>query len=346
MTRGETNAETLEVGALTEWDPLKEVIVGGWDVQWPMITPTERSVFLASLTPESLAKFERSQGTLMEESQPEMYKRVRKEVLDLKAVFESLGVTVRLPRDVTQADIDLYGNESGFLPWFPRDQFITHKNLIIFASLGLPMLQKSQQIYYEILEDKAMSSDVTEMIGAPFPNFTVKEGSKKANNVPLIDGGDVLFFGDKVLVGVSDQLNMGSNLRGVHWLQGVLGDEYEVSAVPLRERFFHLDLVMSAPREGLIMVAPDAYIDGVPSFLDDWDRIEVTDDEAMNGTLNGLPVDPDNYVLGTNARDDMEVHIANMTDKDITVHPVWFDEHNMRDGSIRCATQQLLRVPR
>ena len=27
--------EKLEVGALTEWDPLKEIIVGGYDAVWP-----------------------------------------------------------------------------------------------------------------------------------------------------------------------------------------------------------------------------------------------------------------------------------------------------------------------
>ena len=37
--------------------------------------------------------------------------------------------------------------------------------------------------------------------------------------------------------------------------------------------------------------------------------------------------------------------IAKMEAKGIKVHPVWFDEHNQRDGSIRCATQQLLRIP-
>ena len=128
----------LEVGALTEWDPLKEVIVGGWEVQWPVLTPTELSVMEASLPPATLEKFRETQGTVMEESQPEMFARVKKEVMDLKGAFEKLGVKVRLPRKVTQADIDLYGADTGILPWFPRDQFITHKNKIIFGSLGLP----------------------------------------------------------------------------------------------------------------------------------------------------------------------------------------------------------------
>lgn len=138
---------------------------------------------------------------------------------------------------------------------------------------------------------------------------------------------------------------MGSNLRGAHWLQMVLGRDYEVIPVPLHERYFHLDLVMSAPRQGLIMVAPEAFIDGVPAYFDDWDRIEVTGDQVMNACLNGLPVDPDNYVLGNDHRDDMGWMAKRIEDQGISVHMVWFDEHNRRDGSIRCATQQLRRRP-
>ena len=65
----------------------------------------------------------------------------------------------------------------------------------------------------------------------------------------------------------------------------------------------------------------------------------------MHGSLNGLPVDSKNYVLGINESEDMESLMSKMGDHGVQVHPVWFHEHNMRDGSIRCATQQLLRTP-
>jgi N-dimethylarginine dimethylaminohydrolase len=335
----------LELGALTEWDPLKEVIVGGWETQWPVLTPVELSVMEASLSKESLAAFKEMQGTNMQKSQPELYERVKKEVMDLRAVFEKLGVKVYLPRAATKDDIDLYNNETGLLPWFPRDMFISHKNKIIFGSIGMPMQQKSQQLYYEIMNEKVNSATTTEMIAVPIPNFAVKDGTKQMNNVPLVDGGDVMFFGDHVFIGVSEQINMGSNLRGAQWLQKVLGDDYKVIPVRLKEEYFHLDLVMSAPREGLIMYAPEAFIDGLPDFFHDWDKIEVTGKQAMNGSLNGLPVNPKNYIIGINARDDNKWLISQMEERGIKVHPVWFDEHNLRDGSIRCATQQLLRVP-
>jgi N-dimethylarginine dimethylaminohydrolase len=230
--------EPIELGALTEWDPLKEVIVGGWETKWPILSKAELATIEASLSPEGVKKFKEMQGTWMETDQPELFEKVKKEVMDLKAVFEKLGVKVYLPRKVIPEDIDLYGKDTGFLPWFPRDMFVTHKNIVIFGSQGLPMLQKGQQIYYEIYDEKVTSSEHVEMIGTPFPNFTIKDGAKKNNNVPLVDGGDIMFFGDKVFFGVSEQEIHGSNYRGALWLQRVLGPEYEVIAVPLKEKIF------------------------------------------------------------------------------------------------------------
>ena len=335
----------LELGALTEWDPLKEVIVGGWETKWPILSKAELATIEASVSEEGVKKFKEMQGTWMETDQPELFERVKKEAMDLKGTLENLGVKVYLPRKVIPEDIDLYGKDTGFLPWFPRDMFVTHKNIVIFGSQGLPMLQKGQQIYYEIYDEKVTSSEHAEMIGTPFPNFTIKDGAKRNNNVPLVDGGDIMFFGDKVFFGVSEQQVHGSNFRGALWLQRVLGPEYEVITVPLKEKYFHLDLVLSAPREGLIIVAPEAFIDGVPPYFDDWDKIEVTGEQAMNGSVNGLPVNPENYIIGINERDDNKWLISQIKSRGIKVYPVWFNEHNLRDGSIRCATQQLLRVP-
>lgn len=336
----------LEVGATTEWDSLKEVIVGGYDAVWPKITPVELSLMELSLAEEEIAEMKKMAGKHMKTELPELYAKFKKEVMDLKATFEKLNVKVYLPREITKNDLELFGEDSGMYPFFPRDMFINHKNKIIFSSIGLATMQKSQQIFYEIMNQKAQASKSVEMISVPTlvsPEY--KQGAKAKNHMPLIDGGDVLFFGKKVFVGNAEQEVMGSNSRGIEWLQKVLGDEYEVIEVPLKERFFHLDLVLSAPRDGLIMVAPEAFINGVPKYFDNWDKIEVTGDQAMHGALNGLPVDPKNYVLGYNEKDDMQWLVKKMGAKGIKVHLVWFNEHNKREGSIRCATQQLLRVP-
>jgi len=337
--------EKLEVGALTEWDPLKEVIIGGYDGQWPEITQVEWSSMEASMPPEVRAEIKSREGKDQEKDLPELYAEFKKEVEDLNAIFEKLGVKVYSPRKMTKADLDLYGSSTGLWPFFPRDMFVTHKNKIIFSSLAMPMHQKAQQVFYEIMNEKANSSDLTEMIAVPIPNFEVKDGAKKSNNVPLLDGGDVMFFGQKVFVGIAAGESMGSNQRGVVWLQKVLGDEYDVIAVPLDKRFFHLDLALSAPKEGLIMYAPEAFTSGLPEYFNDWDKIEVTSDQAMHGALNGLPVDSANYILGFNEMDDMKWLVPQMEEKGINVHLVWFHQHNKLDGSIRCATQQLLRVP-
>ena len=231
---GETK---LEVGAVTEWDPLKEVIVGGYDAVWPQITPVEMSLMELSLAKEEIEMMKKIAGKHQKTELPELYAKFKKEVMDLKKIFENLGVKVYLPRELTKADVELFGASTGLYPFFPRDMFVTHKNKIIFGSIGMPSQQKSQQIYYDIMNQKAQASKNVEMISVPtLINAEYKNGAKAKNHVPLVDGGDVLFFGKKVFVGNAQQEVMGSNKRGIEWLQKVLGDEYEVIEVPLKER--------------------------------------------------------------------------------------------------------------
>ncbi len=43
---------TQNIGAYTEWDSLKEIIVGGYDVIFPVISERERDTVRKMYTPE------------------------------------------------------------------------------------------------------------------------------------------------------------------------------------------------------------------------------------------------------------------------------------------------------
>ncbi len=334
---------TQNIGAYTEWDSLKEIIVGGYDVIFPAISERERDTVRKMYTPEEAQWFIDMGGKAAETDAPELYQAYKREVGDLVAVLEGLGVKVHQPRKHTPADVALFGAETGFFNLFPRDMFVVHGDKIIHGSMPQPTLQKCQQAYIDIMRDKADETGA-QWISVPVVNFEFKAGAKQKNHFPLVDGGDILFFGQKVFVGVNEEVGMGCNFRGAAWLQTILGSKYEVITARLGSSFYHLDVVLSAPREGLIVVAPEAFLDGVPAYFDDWDKIEITGEQAMHSAANGLPVDPENYILGYNQMDDMQGHKKRLEQKGITVHLVDFGEHNKREGSIRCATQQLLRV--
>ena len=53
------------------------------------------------------------------------------------------------------------------------------------------------------------------------------------------------------------------------WLASVLGPQgYEVQRVRLRGDSLHLDVALSLPREGLAIVCPEAFVDGLPDAID------------------------------------------------------------------------------
>lgn len=113
--------------------------------------------------------------------------------------------------------------------------------------------------------------------------------------------------------------------------------------VRIGEQFLHLDVCLSIPRDGLAIVCPEAFIDGLPAVLEGWDLIEVTADQARLLACNGLPVDPGTYILGFNDDEDGSTVQAGLEARGIAVHRIAFGNHTEDGGSIRCATHPLVR---
>lgn len=78
-------------------------------------------------------------------------------------------------------------------------------------------------------------------------------------------------------------------------------------------------------------------------MLDGWDLIEVTAAQSRLLACNGLPLDPDNYVLGFNDHEDGTTVQTGLEAHGITVHRIAFGNHTEDGGSIRCSTHPLVR---
>src|SRR5690606_23388029 len=92
-----------------------------------------------------------------------------------------------------------------------------------------------------------------------------------------LEGGDIFVLGRKILIGHSGNC---SNPEGARWLQHMLGNEYDVEMVRLDKLFPHLDCVLMTPREGLAVVCEEAFPEGLPAHIRDWDRIVVEKEAA------------------------------------------------------------------
>lgn len=74
---------------------------------------------------------------------------------------------------------------------------------------------------------------------------------------------------------------LASNLAGIQWLANMIGHfGYEVVPVRLHPHILHLDCALSLLREGLMIVCEEAFLDGLPAQLANWEKIHVTLQEA------------------------------------------------------------------
>lgn len=162
-------------------------------------------------------------------------------------------------------------------------------------------------------------------------------------DTPLLEGGDVIVLGRTILVGNTRNPSVGSNEAGFRWLNNILGSSYDVVRVPLREDVLHLDCVLSVPRNGLAIVCEEAFVDGLPEHIKSWDLIRVDIESVRRLAVNGIPVDSKNYIMSFNDHNDNRYLQSELEKRDIKVHRVFFGTHNGQGGSLRCATQPLVR---
>jgi N-dimethylarginine dimethylaminohydrolase len=154
---------------------------------------------------------------------------------------------------------------------------------------------------------------------------------------PFIEGGDVFLIGRDIYVGVSGNA---SNSAGVQWLAQHLGSDYRVHEIKLTKKFLHLDCCLATPREGLAIICKEAFVDGLPDFLKDWQLIELPYVEAkeMLG-CNGLVLDSKTIIIHT----DLPHLGKTLRDAGQEVIETPFDAVYQYAGAFRCWHHPLVR---
>ena len=123
------------------------------------------------------------------------------------------------------------------LPKFPDSCFVEDTAVMvdskaIIPNMGHPSREGEQQAVIDHM------SNFTEIIRMP-------KGAK-------LDGGDVVFFDDKYLVGISTR----TNKEGAEFISTFIKEDgYDVELVNVPDTTLHLTTVCSSPREGTIIAA-------------------------------------------------------------------------------------------
>ncbi|HPE65932.1 MAG TPA: hypothetical protein PK849_07110 [Synergistales bacterium] len=341
------NAGEPSVSVDYEYGDLKEVIVG---LPYGMSPSLEAKWFADALKvlPDDEAEYARKTAGMLwtEMINPETGKSetqmLEEENQAFIAILESLGVKVYRPAEITVGFIKKhYGADvllNGFSQDFPRDNMAVIGNNVIEFNLRTAIRKVDISGFRDILSEKCSDSTVKWF---SMPHTELLEPARA--DTPFLEGGDVIVLGKTVFVGNTENPSVGSNEAGYKWLKNIVGDRYTVKRIRLVESVLHLDCVLSVPRSGLAIVCEEAFIDGLPEEIKDWDLIRVSLDDVKRLAVNGLPVDSQNYVLSYNLHNDNRFIQTELERRGIKVHRVFFGTHNGQGGSLRCATQPLKR---
>ena len=254
-----------------EYGTLKEVIVGIPHIIYPDITKARWMQEALSILPEDEAQkmVANSNKDSVETGQFEVMEEENQELI---RILQKHNVIVHRPDKVTKERAVLNFGEnfislSGVSQQFTRDPFLVIGNQVIECSMGSLYRRCDILGLKNLFLNRLMGSDA-QWIAMPSLDYSrmIQDGDFDKTAFPVLEGGDVIVLGKKIFVGTSLNKTTGSSEQGYRWLKAYLTPlGYDVEQIPLPETLLHLDVALSVPKKGVVIVCPDAFPSGIPS---------------------------------------------------------------------------------
>lgn len=345
MIRG-TNADAkMRINTHTEWQPLKEVMVGtAAGAQVP--TVKDESLHAVSYGSLSAGQFARIKTGPF----PDRIIQETDEDLDQFAEgLAKLGIKVHRPRqvDFTKRYTTADWNVDGYYAYCPRDTVLTVGN----HAIETPMVLRHRQNEAERLFSHIFDSEVTR---APRPRLldSLYDRSRLGvptlrNDEPAFDAANCLKIGRDILYLISNT----GNQAGADWLQEHLGSDYRVQTVRDVYAFVHIDSTIVVLRPGLVLLCPDRVKESnLPPFFRNWDKVNAPEpapipcEPGWGGAskwiaMNVLSLAPDLVVV----EKDQTALMRELEKHGIHSHPIQLRHMRTLGGGPHCVTLDLVR---
>ena len=255
------------------------------------------------------------------------------------SILEDAGVKIERPVHLSKDDIEImYGKgavDCGYNQAFPRDNIAIVANDLIEFEQNDDSRKTDIAGLYTILQERSRDSNIC---WYSTPHCRLKG---TPDDYPALNGRDFIYLDDRMLFGLSNEYKTGTNSEGFRWMRNTFGF-HDVMAVFLKNGLRYLGQAISVPRPGLAVVCMDG-IEALPSFMKEWDIIEISLDEAKAFAADGLSIDEKEYIIGVSEENDNERVISELEKRGITVHKVPFSAHMSLGGSVRSAVLPLRR---
>lgn len=318
-----------------EWGTLREAVCGT-----PYLKiPTELPKAIYNYAPaEGIEFFEANLGKTLEEADPETYAKVAGQMDAVVEILESRGVIVHRPTTLDDAELAYLDNifPASAVQFFPRDPMVVIGNRFIETEPFLPIRRREQFGIRRALADRLIEGTV-EVAAVPTSSPQPESADGSWGPGPFLEGGDVFVLGRDIYVGNTGNA---SNSLGIEWLRRFLGDDYQVHEVRLSAKFLHLDCCLATPRPGLAIICREAFLDGLPAFLDGWELIDVPYEDAKEKLgCNGLVLDEKTIVIASGL--DYLAEALRNAGQEVIETP--FDAVYQYAGAFRCWHHPLVR---
>ena len=198
---------------------------------------------------------------------------------------------------------------------FTRDIGFTLGQTIFVAKMASDVRKGEENVLKQWLEDEELSY------------YNLAED--------LIEGGDVIIDRETIYVGLSNRTNQGA----VEHLQSLL-NQFNVIAIPFKEKYLHLDCVFNVISPNDALIFPDALTKkDIELFASRYDLIEVNEKEQFTLGTNVLGIG-NRRILSLPVNKEVNKQLRN---RGFEVIEVDITEIIKSGGSFRCCTLPILR---
>ena len=254
------------------------------------------------------------------------YMTIREVINETQEHFKDEGIHIECALDQHNELIKTlrdHGVEVILLPYhkkypeqvFTRDIGFTLGQTIFVAEMASEVRKGEENVLKQWLEDEEIS--YYNLIG------------------DRIEGGDVVIDREMVYIGLSNRTNQ----NAVNHLQSLL-TQFNVIAVPFKERYLHLDCVFNVISPDVALIFSDAFAKKeIELFKSRYELIEVTEEEQFTLGTNVLGIG-NKKILSLPVNKEVNKQLRN---KGFEVIEVDITEIIKSGGSFRCCTLPILR---
>ena len=329
------NEHGFEFGAYTDFGTLRAAIVGNAEgLALPPFNPT-----LHHYNDEVQAALKASGDRPLEifKAMPERWEKTVGQLDALADLYEKNGIQVYRPRPYSNEESEYLAElQPGASLLYPADPVYTVGKHYIEVNIRRAYRRKEVFPLRDVVAPLlAADADTRHVVMPPAQPFMPSSGGPG----PYLEGGDIICYKNHLFVGESD---IATNRAGTEWLRDYIEPYgYTVHPMPMKGTVLHLLGTMVLVREGVLLLFRDELDCELPAPLQDWDVIELSEDEARAYATVGVSLDDKRYVMPS--------HLGRVGEelsrRGVEPIEIDYDHVSYWGGCVSCSTHAIARDP-